>query len=157
MPDTGFKFTSNNETVVGATNTIAAGDSLLDSSTLDNDVLNVAVTGATALGTIRNIETINLTTSGATGASAISATAVSGLKAINISGTAVGNITLNNFGGGANTIGNSGVTTIDATGLTTNVGIVVNSSASTATAGLTIKGAFGDDQITGGLGADIIN
>jgi len=152
---TDFKFTSGNEVVNGSTTTLNAGDSLADGFTTDNDVFNVAVSGPTALQNVANIETINLSTTGATAASAITYTTLTGLKTLNISGTSAGNITFTD--GGANDIGNTGVTTIDASGLTTAVGLIANSSASTATAAMTMKGAAGADQLTGGLGNDSIS
>ena len=54
-----FRFTDGNETINGMTATMASGDTLLDPSTTDADVLNVTVTGATTI-TTSNIETINV-------------------------------------------------------------------------------------------------
>jgi len=154
---TDFKFTGSSETVNGSTATLNAGDSLADGSTTDSDVLNVSVTAATNLQNVTNIETINLSTSSATGASAITGV-VAGLKTINVSGTATGAITIGDLtGAGTGTdLGNTGVTTVDATGLTTAVGIVASSATSTSTAALTLKGATGADRLTGGLGNDTI-
>lgn len=163
-----FKFTAANEVVTASTatfgNAAANIDSLIDVSNTDNDVLNVAVANDTVLGVaVQNIETININVNSNTAAAAAAATGtqitwgtLTGVKTINVAGTSAFGVDFTTAGAVTN-IGNSGVTTIDATGLTTNVGIRVDSSTSTATAGMTIKGAFGADVITGGLGADTID
>jgi S-layer protein len=55
-----FRFSDSNEIVNGITATMEVGDTLLDTSTADADVMNVTVTGATTATTV-NIETINIT------------------------------------------------------------------------------------------------
>lgn len=162
--ESAFKFTSGNEVVNATTATLNngdtsatgwVGDTLLDSSTTDNDVLKVAMSGATALGTLGNIETIDITTTAAAGGTAVTWTSITGLKTLNISGAATGNINLTNS---ATNIGNTGVTTIDASGLTSlNGGITVDSSTSTATTGLTVTGGNGRDVVVGTGAADVIN
>lgn len=81
-----FRFTDGNETVNGMTATMESGDTLLDPSSADADVLNVTLTGATTI-TTSNIETINLNYAVAaadfTGAN-------TGTTAYNISGSVAG-------------------------------------------------------------------
>lgn len=152
-----FKFTTGNELIVASSATLdAAGnaDSLIDSSTSDNDVMNLAFTAGVLTSSIQNIETINVAASGAAGT--LTLTGVSGLKTINVSGNPTGGVTLEATAGG-NDIGDTGVTKIDASGLTSNAAVLtVSSAASTSTAGLTITGGAAADVITGGLGADTI-
>ena len=149
---TDFRFTSNNEVVNATSATLMAVDTLADGSTTDSDTLNVSMLGNVTTSLVQNIETFNFSTSGATAAGLITLAGVTGLKAINITGTSAAPITI----AGTN-IGNTGVTTIDASGVSTNVVFTVDSSTSTATAGLTIKGvAIGPNFITGGLGNDTL-
>lgn len=81
-----FRFSSSNETVNGITATMAAGDTLLDPSSTDADVLNATLTGNATVTTV-NIETINLSYAVAaadfTGAN-------TGTTAYNISGAVAG-------------------------------------------------------------------
>jgi len=81
-----FRFTDGNETINGMTATMEAGDTLLDGSTTDADVLNVTVTGATTI-TTSNIETVNLSYAVA-GADFTGAN--TGTTAYNISGSVAG-------------------------------------------------------------------
>src|SRR5690606_30715217 len=75
---------------------------------------------------------------------------VTGMKTINVSGNPGGVIT---FAG----IQTSGVTTLDASGVTSVAGgVVANFATSTSTAGLTLTGGTGNDSLSGGLGADTI-
>lgn len=157
--DTGFKFTSANETVTASTATMGnAGaniDSLSDATTTDADVLNVAVTGNTTMATIANIETINFNVAAGTAASTVAnLVGVTGLKTITLSGSPAGAIDLTNAAA-YTAIGATGVTTIDASKMTTG-GITVSSATATTTAALTITGSDAADNITGGLGADKI-
>lgn len=159
---TDFKFTSANEVVNGNSFTFdpVAGfpgfpDSLADGSTNDNDVLNWAfnVTNA-GVSFVRNIETVNITASNPIAAGVLLGR-FTGLKTVNLTGTPAGGLTL--IGTTATNIGDTGVTTIDASGISTNVVFTVDSSTSVASADLTIKGvAIGTNLITGGLGNDTI-
>lgn len=148
----GFKFSAANEIVNATQASLTNGDILVDSSTADADVLNIAVSGNFAAATapsIQNIETINLTFANAAGAN-LSLANVTGAKTINVSGTVNAGFALTN-------IANTGVTTVDASGVTTNAGnITADFSASTSTAALTLKGGAGADVLTGGLGNDTI-
>jgi hypothetical protein len=98
-----FRFSDANEIVNGITATMAAGDTLLDTSSTDADVLNVTLTGNAAITTV-NIETINL--SYAVAAADFAATNT-GTTAYNVSGAVAGvlstptagaEITLTDFG-----------------------------------------------------------
>ena len=159
---TDFKFTSANEVVNGNSFTFdpAAGllpvpDSLADGSTNDNDVLNWAFNATNAgVSFVRNIETVNITASNPIAADVLLG-GFTGLKTVNLTGTPAGGLTL--VGTAGTNIGDTGVTTIDASGISTNVGFMVDSSTSVASADLTIKGvAIGTNSITGGLGNDTI-
>jgi len=77
-----FKFTASDDTVEASVGTLNALDMLLDSSTTDNDVINV--TGTTGAFTASNIETINLKAPVAT---TLDLTNVAGVKNVNLSGT----------------------------------------------------------------------
>lgn len=170
--DAGFKFTSASEAVNATTATIgnagANNDSLSDGSTSDNDVLNVAVTGATALAALSNIETVNFTTTASTGAAAITwiANAVNGVKTVTVSGAGTGILDLDN---GATSGGLNQANTIDSTGLTSTAGITIDASGRTGTSATeamtvtlggtgqnTILTSGGADSITGSNGVDLI-
>ncbi|WP_306150190.1 MULTISPECIES: hypothetical protein [unclassified Roseibium] len=57
-----FRFSSNSETIEGGPGTINAGDTFIDPSTTDTDVLTVSLTAATGTFTAQNIESANVTT-----------------------------------------------------------------------------------------------
>lgn len=166
-----FKFTNGNEVIAATTATATATDSLTDGSTTDNDTYNLVANGASALGTIANIENFNITASGATGYG-INWTAITGAKTVTVTGAVEGNINLTNaganlgFGGNATT--GAGATTIDASGLTGNAGAITYSLANSATTtdvtvkaggsgGSTITTGGGNDTIVGSAGADTLN
>lgn len=155
-----FKFTAASETVVAdsrattATSTLNTTDYLADSSTSDSDVLQLTVSGATNAAAIpapviSNIEKFAITTSSAlTGAHSINLTSVTGLKEVSITGASGSTITLTNAG-------NSGLTSVDASGQTGAGGnVTVDMSLSTSTAALTLKGGAGADALSGAGGAD---
>jgi hypothetical protein len=79
-----FRFTAGDEIVNGITATMSTNDVLIDSSSTDNDTLNVTGTGTSAITSV-GIETVNVTA--ASGTVLLSAGAMSGLTAVNVSGT----------------------------------------------------------------------
>jgi hypothetical protein len=130
-----FRFSDANEVVNGitATMTAAQGDTLLDTSSTDNDVLNVTVTAATTATTV-NIETINLSyavagqdfTASNTGTTTYNVSgAVAGALSTPASGAA---IALNDFGrvltvegivlSGTAALGSAETMTVNLTGAT---------------------------------------
>ncbi len=147
-----FKFTSANEIVDRSTLTADAGTNaktLIDGSTADNDVLNLALTAApVALGAnfaMQNIGTLNIAAqNSATMTVNLTGAKISGLKTIIVSGSPTADVKEN-----------TGVSTIDASGLT-NAGAVFTVNASAATKCLTIIGGAAADKITGGSGADVL-
>jgi hypothetical protein len=86
-----FRFTSGNETVSALTATTAGGDTLIDGSTTDADVLNLTATGAMTALTAINIETANVNFASGTAASAIF-TNFSGLNTVNVTGVVAGTV-----------------------------------------------------------------
>lgn len=153
-----FKFTTGNETIVAA-NAAALGatDTLIDGSTADKDVLQLTLDASNPVGaTITNIETFQVRATNAAAAT-LDLRNVTGLKTLEISGTPAGAITVVGTAGSATRLGDTGVTTVDASKVTSNVGLTVDSSTSVATANLTIIGtAIGANNLTGGLGNDTI-
>jgi len=149
-----FKFTAGNEAVVASTATWAAADTLIDATTSDNDVMRLALTATMTGGLMQNIETLSIDPTALTAAGTVTlAAGTSGLKTIEVIGSTNQTVTI--FG---NTLGDFGVTTVDASKMVgVSSGIVVNSSASTSTAALTIKGAAGADVITAGGAADTVD
>lgn len=149
---TDFKFTAGNETVNGSSATIVGGDSLLDNTTSDNDVFNIALSGinAAVMPTTQNIEQINLVGTNYTGAT-IDFAAVVGAKTVTVSGSLGATLALNN-------LINTGITTVDGSGSTslTN-GIAADFSAAPGTAARTMTGTGAADTLTGGNGVDTIN
>ncbi len=150
-----FKFTSGNEGITATNVTLSAGDSISDGSTTDQDVLTLALGSgaAAAAATITNIETIKISTSGATTAitGVVDFSAVTGAKTIEVSGANGGAIQLNG-------LTTSGVTTVDGSGLTSAVnGLTASFAGSTSTAGLTLKGGAAGDALTGSGGADLLD
>lgn len=55
-----FALTNGNDTVTGASGTLASGDAMIDASTTDADVLTAQVTVANLAPTISKVETINI-------------------------------------------------------------------------------------------------
>ena len=85
-----FRFTDGNDVVNGMTATMASTDTLLDSSTTDNDTLNLTLTtasGQDAITTI-NIETINVNMAAAS--ASLDAAAMTGVTAVNVTGVVDG-------------------------------------------------------------------
>ena len=154
-----FKFTSANETVSATNLTLNGADSLSDGSTADNDVLNLVLGagGLTAAAAISNIETINLKTSGAIAAPAfVDLSGVTGAKVLNVSGPSGAQIVI--FGAGVgNSLDGSGITTIDASGVTSAVNGVSAFFTAATTAALKFTGSNAADVFVGGNGADTIN
>ncbi len=152
-----FKFTSANETVTATSATIAGGDTLVDGVTTDNDVMNLALNlpGATFVSTTTNIETFNVTASNPAAATLVGLVpgTVTGLQNLNFEGAPAGSVTV-----AGTTVGDTGVTNIDGSGLTSVVSdLIVDSSTAVSNAALTMTGGAGADVLSGGLGADIIS
>lgn len=148
-----FKFTSANEIVDGSnltatTTSTADAVTLIDGNTNDNDALNLTLTTDITPGanfTMQNIETLNIAAqNSATMTVNLTGAKISGLKTIIVSGSPTADVKEN-----------TGVSTIDASGLT-NAGAVFTVNASAATKGLTIIGGAAADKITGGSGADVL-
>lgn len=154
-----FKFTTANEGI-NATNLTLGGiglDTLSDPSTVDNDVLSLALgAGARAIAgnAIGNIETINISTSSTTIASAVvDLTGVTGGKTVNVTGAPGAGVVLVLP---ANP-GDTGITTVDGSGMTSAVnGLTAIFAGSTSTAALTLKGSLAADLLVGAGGADTI-
>ncbi|NLY26071.1 MAG: hypothetical protein GX049_00745, partial [Alcaligenaceae bacterium] len=146
---TSFKFTSANEVVEALNGTWDAPgglDVLRDVSTADNDTLNALVATAGNLGiapTLQNIENINITLQNAGNAGTLSLLNVTGAKQVTLSGTATT--------AGVSNFGASGVTVVNASGVTS--GAVTITPTSNTTADLTITGGAGGDNYadTGGV------
>ncbi len=79
-----FRFSDGDQTVNGITATMSTNDVLIDTSTTDNDTINITGTGTTAITTV-SIETVNLTASA--GTVLLTADAMTGITAVNVSGS----------------------------------------------------------------------
>lgn len=147
----GFKFSASNEAVNASNLTLLAGDILVDSNTADSDVLNVALAATPAsAATVQNLETLNLNATNAA-AAVFDVANFTGLKTVNVTGLPTNTVTINNI---ATT---TGLTTVDASTVTTAAGGVIASfAASTSTAALTLKGGAGADVFISGLGNDTV-
>lgn len=156
-----FRFTTDSETVIApehtfmrlgvAPNTL---DGLIDASTADNDMLQVAAAGAAPIfvATTQNIETLQFNFSGYTGPAVIMPS-VSGAKTIDLNGALAAGVVLNN-------LATTGVTTVDGSGLTSVTagnGFVANFSAAVGTTARSIVGSGANDFLTGADGADTID
>ena len=150
-----FKFTSANETVSATELTLNAADSLSDGSTADNDVLNLVLGagGPGAPAAISNIETINLKTSGVT-VGFVDLSGVTGAKVLNVSGPSGAPLFIGGVGG---VLDGTGITTIDASGVTSAVNGVQAGFTAATTAALKFTGSNAADVFVGGNGADTIN
>lgn len=127
-----FRFTAQNDTVNAITASMQAGDTLLDNSTTDNDVINITSTAAMNALTAVNIETANVTM--ASGAPTAVFTNFTGLTAVNVSGTVAGTVT----DAGTATIGTSSYTRV----LTVEQDLSGTTAASTAnTINVSVSGA----------------
>lgn len=130
-----FKFTSGNETVDGNTSTISTGDTLLDNSTTDNDVLNVSASAANTVEMVlSNIETVNVTSS--SDSSALDTTGWTGVKNVKVTGT--GNFALNDLDAQAvqPTITISDYAQIATVNVATLAGVAADSAAETVNLGV---------------------
>jgi Ca2+-binding RTX toxin-like protein len=149
-----FRFTANNETVVGNGATFNNSDTLIDPSTSDNDTLKVqflstaALFGNAANQNIQNIETFDLSFTNTQNSILDFGTSVVGEKTVKLSGTMDSGqvLTLNNLAGG---------TVVDASGMTAG-GVNVNFEPN-ATSASTVKGGVDNDAISGGKGADSLD
>lgn len=150
----GFKFSTANERVIASSATLGNTDSLIDASTADNDVLELALSAtlAAAQPTVQNIETLAITASAAAGA--VDLTNFSGLKTITVSGTPTAGVDLSDAGT-VTDLSTRGVTKVDGSGLTSVAGSLTVSNAA-GTANIEITGGAGADTLTGGAGADTI-
>lgn len=143
-----FKFTSKNEVVQAAGVAFVGGDTLVDGSTNDNDVLRLNLNDnmASAFAAVRNIEVFDVTATNANAAN-LDLSNVTGLKTIKLAGAPGNTITVTNL------ITSTGVSLIDAAGLTTNQTFTTDASASASD--IEILGAsIGSNVLTGGLGHD---
>lgn len=149
-----FKFTAGNEAVVASAATWTALDTLIDATTSDNDVMRLAMAASVTGGLMQNIETLSIDPTALTAAGTVTlAAGTSGLKTIEVIGASSQTVTI-----AGTALGDFGVTTVDASKmLGVSSGIVVNSSTSTSTAALTVKGAAGADTIASGGAADNID
>lgn len=146
-----FKFSTANERVIASSATLGNTDSIIDASTADNDVLELALSASLAglQPTVQNIETLAITASANAGA--VDLTNFSGLKTITVSGTPTAGVTLN----AVTDLSTRGVTKVDGSGLTSVAGSLTVSNAG-GTANIEITGGAGADTLTGGAGADTI-
>jgi len=84
-----FVGTAKNDLFTSANGTLAANDTILDSSTTDHDILNIETTSTTGVAArVQNIETINA--NGTYVAVGYDATSTSGTKDLNLSTSIVG-------------------------------------------------------------------
>jgi Ca2+-binding RTX toxin-like protein len=166
---------ANNGTFVFTDKSTTTVISVKDASSGTSDVLNLVVTGSTAVAagtvTVANVETINLNTDDSattpTGIAHTLTLTAANAKTLNVTGDA--GVTLTLTGSTAlETINTSGVTkgavsvTTVADKSVTLIGGDTNttfdaSSITTATNSATITTGKGDDTITGGAGDDTIN
>jgi hypothetical protein len=116
-----FRFTSGNETVDALSATTAGGDTLVDASTTDADVLNLTATGSTTALTAINIETANVNF--ASGSPDAKFTNFSGLNTVNVTGAVAG------------TVEDTGTATIALNGYKRVLTVDIDSLAGTAVAG----------------------
>jgi Ca2+-binding RTX toxin-like protein len=157
---TDFKFTSANEQVNGTNLTSQATDSLVDSSTTDNDRLTLVASAGAVLDapTTVNIEQIDIDFSSYTGG-AVNLSA-SGSKGLDLDGSLAAFTTVTG-------LVDSGITLVDASGLTSVLnGVEVSFAGQVGTVGVEIigggagdilTGADGADKISGGAGNDVID
>ena len=124
-----------------ANNSYTLGDSIVDASTTDADVLNLTIVGATAsaVATVTNIETINLTNTGA-GNHTFSNALVTGVKNINaVVAIAADTETVTNIASLATVVGLSGKGNLTATtaastaGTADTVALALNGAGTSAT------------------------
>lgn len=150
----GFKFSTANERVIASSATLQGNDSIIDASTADNDVLELALSATLTVPqpTVQNIETLAITASAAAGA--VDLTNFSGLKTITVSGTPTAGVDLSDAGT-VTDLSTRGVTKVDGSGLTSVAGSLTVSNAA-GTANIEITGGAGADTLTGGAGADTI-
>lgn len=156
-----FKFTAQNQ-IVNATqltlpgaNALGDADTLVDISTLDEDVINIAdVTDFTGFGgdsTVANIENVNIALSEAEGVYDGNGEVVfTGVQAFTFTGT-VGAATTFNIAGIA-----SGATLIDSTAVTESAAAATFAITTSNTA-TRVNGGAADENITGGNGNDTIS
>lgn len=162
--------TSANDVVTAATGTLAASDVVIDSSTADSDVMNLALSNYTSVqATVTNVETINVTgqyasvgldaanvtgtktlnlAAGISGATATVAGATSAKVASVVAGSNVGTLNVNS--GAAVTSGTSGAITVNGGSATT---IAVGHTGATGSDTYNVTAAVGSTTtLAGGSG-----
>lgn len=169
------KFTATNDTVTVSATTLNAGDTFVDPSTLDNDVLTLNLQGNVQnplLGTrFVNIETMAINVAGLIGTEAVAGGALSaganlnfasqtqttGLKTITVSGDSRGSLGLLSVRDEVSRVDASAMSDDqnDADGIHLTFGANINATG-TATA-RTILGSQGRDSIVSTGGADTIS
>jgi hypothetical protein len=142
-----FVGTVGNDVITGTSSTFGTADVILDSTTTDNDVLNLAVTGDFSnTPTVANIENVNVTFTGFT---------ASGNTTLAFAADNIGANTNFNFAAS----GNTAVTTLNPTALATGSSVTADSTFSTITitaddnAALTVNGAARSATATVAVGA----
>ncbi|MBV5304497.1 MAG: hypothetical protein JZU70_09915, partial [Chlorobium sp.] len=134
--------TNGNDTVTGATGTVVNGDLIMDSSSTDNDIANLVVTGAYTPSNITKIENINLDWD-AYGTATYNMAAVTGAKNVTLTSSKVaflGSATVTNVSGVTLTASNGMVGTLTASGFKTGT---VEGTKSTA---LVIDGSTSNSE-----------
>ncbi|MCO5081431.1 MAG: hypothetical protein M9955_07200 [Rhizobiaceae bacterium] len=157
-----FKFTSAAEIVQASSTTLTVGDALSDPSSGDTDVVQITAQGGTPLNlrSMNGLERIEIDFTTYNGGD-IDMTNVKGARFLDLDGT------LSNAPPNFTGIETTGITTVDASGLTsTPVGVQIIFADAIDNLGRTITGGAGNDilggspvadTISGGNGNDIIN
>lgn len=150
-----FIGTANNDTVTGTTATLNGNDTIIDTTTTDNDVLKLTATSAVVVpagGIVRGIEKLEVTWDSFSDA-AVTASNFVGLKELVVTTSKLGNLgNLTVTSGGAATVtageGMSGKLTVN--GVTTGV---VNAGSATEVVAAAASTTGADDTVTVNAGA----
>lgn len=107
--------TAKNDTFTGASGTVANGDTLIDSTTTDNDTANLTITAAYTPANISNIENVNIDWN-AFGTATVDATNINGASKITVTSSKlgyIGNVKVDGAGNQTIVAGSGAVGTLD--------------------------------------------
>lgn len=122
--------TAGNDTITGATGTVAATDTIIDQTTTDSDTANLVVTAAYTPSNITKVENVNIDWN-AFGTATVNTTAVTGASAITLTSSKVGFLGSSAITAGASqhlVAGTGMVGTMTVTGATTAVTVDATNS-----------------------------
>lgn len=164
VKDDTLVMTSATETLNGDSTTFNNGDLIIDTTSGDNDTLNLTVTGTPATGTVKGIENVNVNWN-AFGTATVNAANISG-STITVSSSKLGylgDVTVSNAGANAVVAGSGAIGTLTANGVTgatitgTNAAAIVANGTAALTDSVTVAAGASTTTVTVGATTGVEN